>query len=302
METSFWWVFDAMCAVIAAYVIFSNGKRGFTKVLVASIGYVVAVLLASVLAFASSSALYESVARPSDLSAIELVNSKAGEYPELFYKAIEAQNVAVKIDKKEIEQCLRRNPKEFDKELRLYVGNKGGIFSSASRFEETMRSVFITHYGEQLAERMPRYVQMNFAKQVDDDPAIAGTIMEAIYNPKLSSKDAAAVIEDMFAKEPTQEVLQIFVYLIVFCILMVFAALISAALEYKLIFSFNKAADHALGALLGIVETLALLIFFTIAVRLVVQLGGGTLLCFNDPTIARSKVFSFFYDHISILL
>ena len=302
METSFWWVFDGLCAIIAAYVVFSNGKRGFTKVLIASIGYIIAVLLASVLAYASSAALYDSVARPSDISAIETINVKV-DFPTVLHEAIKAEQFGAKIDKADVVAILRRNPKEFDKELRLLAENRNEKFYGyASQFEERMRQTVIKVYGDQLAERMPRYVQMNFARQVEGKPETIGLVIEAVYNSKLSSKEAAAVIEDMFAKEPTQEVLQIFVYLIVFCILMVFAALISAALEYKLIFSFNKASDHALGALLGVVEALALLFFFTIAVRLVVQLGGGTLLCFNDPTIARSKVFSFFYDHISILL
>lgn len=306
MNTGFWWVFDALVAAIGIYVVFSNARRGFTKVLIASIGYVIAVLLASVLAFASSSALYESVARPSDLSAIEAFTVKI-DYPELFKKALDDEKLGIKTDKSDIYNILRSNARDFAKEIRLYAENKekamgGTPFVNASKIENDLRAVFIKEYGNLLAERMPKYVQMNFAKQMNDTPELTGTVLEAIYNPKLSSKEAAAVVEDLFAKEPTTEVLQIFVYLIVFCILMVFAALIAAALEYKLFFSFSKATDHALGALIGLVETLALLAFFTIAVRLVVQLGGGNLLCFNEPTIAESKVFSFFYDHISILL
>lgn len=302
MNTGFWWIFDALVVAIGLYVIFSNAKRGMTKVVISSIGYVISVLLASVLAFASAPSLYESVARPTDLSAIETINSKIN-YVKLFADAINAEKVGVKVDNKKIEAVLRGdNVRNFATELRTKVVGDENLNNRASLFENNMKNVFIKAYSEQLAERMPRYVQLNFQNQVESNPDLPGIILETIYNGKLTSKEKTELIEDQFAKEPTQEVLQIFVYLIIFCILMVFAALIAAALEYKIIFSFSKKTDHALGALIGLVETAALVAFFTIAVRLLVQLGGGTLLCFNEPTIDESKIFSFFYDHISILL
>jgi len=302
MNTSFWWIFDALAVAIAAYVVFSNARRGFTKVMVASIGYVISVLLASILAFASSNALYESVARPTDLTAIEAINSKIN-FVKVFADAIEAEEVGANVNSDKIKAVLEdpERVKNFAMEFRKLVGNEN-LSSNASRFEKDMRDAFIKVYSEQLAERMPRYVQMNFAKQAENNPNLAGEMLETIFSRSISSQDKTALIEDQFAKEPTKEVLQIFVYLIVFCLLMVFAALISAALEYKIIFGFSKRTDHALGALVGVVEAIALLAFFTIAVRLVVQLGGGTLLCFNNPTIEASKVFSFFYDHINLLL
>lgn len=302
MNTGFWWIFDVLTVAIALYVIFSNARRGFTKVMVASIGYVVSVLLASVLAFASSNALYESVARPTDLTAIETVHSKIN-FVKVFTDAIEAEQVGTKVSSDKIRAVLEdpERVRDFAREFRKIVGDEN-LSSKASRFEDDMRNVFTKVYGDQLAERMPRYVQMNFANQMASSPDLPGQILETLFNRSMTATDKAAFIEDQFAKEPTKEVLQIFVYLIVFCLLMVFAALISAALEYKIIFSFSKRTDHAIGALVGVVEALALVAFFTIAVRLVVQLGGGTLLCFNDPTIAQSKIFSFFYGHIDLLL
>ena len=45
-----------------------------------------------------------------------------------------------------------------------------------------------------------------------------------------------------------------------------------------------------------------MLILLTLLVRLLVMLGGGDLLCFNEPTIRASKIFSFLYNHLDFIL
>ena len=41
---------------------------------------------------------------------------------------------------------------------------------------------------------------------------------------------------------------------------------------------------------------LSAIIMLTMLVRLVVMLGGGDLLCFNDATIERTKLFRYIYN------
>ena len=48
MDTSFWWIIDAALVLLFVYVIFSNGKRGFTKVVIFCAGYIIATLAARI--------------------------------------------------------------------------------------------------------------------------------------------------------------------------------------------------------------------------------------------------------------
>lgn len=302
MSTQFWWIFDVLVVAIVAYVIYSNAKRGLTKVLIMNIGYIIATLLASVLSIVAAPTLYESVARSSDITAFQTVNSKI-DFTDVFVNAIDAEKYGFEIDPNRVETILRSKDGNYDAALFAYTTEKVGTEpTTPGHFSELMRDAFVRAYSAELSERLPRYALANFRKQVTENPEVVSSMVYEICASGKSAEEIAESLEDAFALEPTKEVLRIFVYLIIFSILMVIAALIGAMMENRLFFNLRKSSEHSLGALLGLIEAGAMITLFTIIVRLLVQLGGGDLLCFNDPTIEESKIFSFFYDHLSVLL
>ena len=57
-----------------------------------------------------------------------------------------------------------------------------------------------------------------------------------------------------------------------------------------------------MGAVLGILESCAMIILLTMAVRLLVQLGGGEFFCFNDEAIEKTMVFRTLYNSLGSVL
>ncbi|MBP0974887.1 MAG: CvpA family protein [Oscillospiraceae bacterium] len=304
MSTSFWWVFDFLVIAIAVYIVIVNAKRGVTKSIVLGIGYVLTTVAASLLAAVAAPALYQSVAYDNNIRGITTAN-KHMDFAEVFSEAINNQDYGYIMDVNAAERILK-NPKkcaDFENEFYDYGADKtGGPFATRQEFGAVLRNAFLESYGNELDERVPRYVRMYFDKQVRSDPTLMGKLITVFYDNTLYPDDKADVLEQQFAAKPTTEVLQIFIYLIIFSVVMVIVALISAILQNRIFFNIQNSTDHAVGMLIGVIEAGVMLVLFTLISRLLVLLMGGHFLFFNEETIAETKLFSFFYDHISILL
>lgn len=303
MSTGFWWVFDLLVILVVVRVIWSNAKRGFSKVLILNIGYILTTLLSSVLAAVAAPALYNSVARQNNISCIETANQHT-DFVRTFTQAMEKEQYGFQVDETKVREYVTGEKRsEFDTQLYHYANRMCGVpVSTKGEFRIAMREAFIRTYGKELGERLPKYVQMYFAEVTREDPTLMCDTVANFYDRKLSASEKAAAIEEIIAKKPTTEVLQIFIYFILFSVIMVITALISTAAQKNIFFNIYGSTDHAVGGLIGILEAGAMLVLLTLLVRLIVMLSGGEFLCFNHPTIYESKIFSFLYINISRLL
>ena len=98
-------IFDILVILIAIYAIYSNAKRGFGKVLVFGIGYIVATLLASVLSAVAAPACYEAMSRDSNISAIEAANEQV-DFAQVFTDKINAEDYGFSVNKRQIETLM----------------------------------------------------------------------------------------------------------------------------------------------------------------------------------------------------
>lgn len=303
MSTGFWWVFDLLVILIVVRVIWSNGKRGFSKVLILNIGYILTTLLASVLAAVAAPTLYNSVANQTNISGIETANQHT-DFVKLFTQAMEKKQYGFQIDAKKVEGYVTGEDRlDFDTQLYHYANRMTGApVSTKGQFRIAMREEFIAVYGKELGERLPKYVKMYFEEMTLEDPTLMCEIVDYYYDPKLTAAEKAAAIEDKIARKPTTEVLQIFIYFILFSVIMIIIAIISSAAQKKIFFNIYGSTDHVMGGVIGILEAGAMLVLLTLLVRLIVMLTGGEFLCFNHKTIYESKIFSFLYINISRLL
>lgn len=304
MSTTLWWIFDIAVILIAVYVIVTNGKRGVTKSFVLAIGYIITTVAASLLAAAAAPVLYHSVAHNNNISGIITAN-KHMDFPQVFATAITEQEYGFVADPQAVLKILSdpNKNKEFEDALYQYANVKtGGTVAVKSDFDAVLREAFLSSYGNQLGDRLPKYVRMYFERQVRQDPGMMRELISTYYNRSMSDEQRAEVLEQAIAAKPTTEVLQIFIYFIIFSVVMVIVAIISAVLQNRMFFNIQNSTDHAVGALLGVLEAGAMLVLLTLLVRLIVLLTGGSTALFNDKTIADSMLFSFFYNHLDILL
>lgn len=292
MGTDFWWIFDALMIIILAAIVYSNARRGITKVLVMGIGYVLATMAAVFVSAPASEVIYEKVAMDSDIAAFQRVNRKV-RLVEMLSGVIDKQHLGFVADRTSVREILagERNA-EFVQQLYDYVNREYGEKAMTEEtFETLIKSALIQYYGGLLGEELPEYVRLNFEQKFTEDNRLMPELITKLFAPA-----PERYLEETYAQKPTQQVLQIFVYLILFSIVMVITAIISASLENKLFLNTTYSSERIFGGVIGLVEAISVIIMLTMLVRLVVMLGGGDLLCFNDATIERTKLFRYIYN------
>lgn len=301
--TQFWWVFDALVVLVAAWVIFSNGRRGINKVLVLSIGYLIATIAGSVVATIAAPVIYEISAKESNLETIQEVNNKF-DVTQCFCDALDAQHYGTTIERGRIQALLLPpNTDNFDQNIYAYLNNKcGGQVATPMAFKKVLCDAFTKDYGKALGDNLPYYAEVNFKEAMSKDPALIHTMLTEFYSISATDKEKAAFVEEHFLQDTTMQIFTIFVFLVVFSVIMVFAALIANSTQYTLFFNISAVKDHILGAMLGLIEAAVMLVLLTFAVRLLVLLFGGNLLCFNDETIEGTRIFKFLYEQLDLLL
>ncbi|MBE6848063.1 MAG: hypothetical protein E7503_08075 [Ruminococcus sp.] len=303
MTTQFWWVFDTVLVLLAVFFIYSNAKRGVTKVLVMCIGYIVATVASSLLSTVAAPALYEVMARDSNLEACDDVNREF-DPAKVLTDTINAQNYGMDMDLAKTEAfLLPPDTAQFIPNLYQHVVRKSGYEPVTEvRFHYLMQESFAEGYCKVLLDNLPDYAAANFREKLAQDTTIMYTIIENMYSSTMSARSAAAFVEDTFVKESTIEVFRIYAYLILFSIIMVFAALIASMLEHRLFFNLYRSTEHVLGGFIGLIEAGMMTVLMTILTRLAILLGGGTFLFFNEETVMASKLFSFLYERLNIML
>ncbi len=302
MNIQFWWAFDLIVVLIAVFVIISNARRGVSKCIIMAIGYIISTVLTSLLSSIGAPLVYQSVAYDTNISNIQTADRHM-DYVQLFTTAIANKKYGFQVDPREVEKCLRQKKQPFDDALYDYiVENLGEAIVVRSDFQTYIRNTFIDAYGAQLGERLPLYVEMYFREEVAENPSLMRTYIQNFYTPTMSAADKAAVTEKQFAEQPTREVIQIFVYFIIFSILMILMAFVSTLLQDKLFLNVQKSTEHAVGALIGIVEAGVMVVLATMIVRVIVLMSGGQFLIFNEEAINSSYIFSFFYEHVNNML
>ena len=303
MGSHFWWIYDALVLLIFGYVLHSNYKRGMTKVIILSIGYLIAAFAASLIASFGAKPVYKSVAQSSNISAVETVNEHVN-LAQAFSDAINQGGYGFTCTQADIESILRSPEKKpFDHALYEYACRRNNdTIGPENDFQDVLRKTFIKSYGEEMGNRLPRYAQTSFERQVNADVNVMRNIVDALYDKSQSPRETASTIESLFAKQATIEVLRIFLYLIVLSILMVIVAIINSIAQNKLFFNLSNFREHIYGGVFGILEAGVMLILMTIVVRLLVLLGGGKIFCFSNDTINKSVIFKYLYNHLSTLL
>ena len=305
MNTFFWWIFDALVIIICATVIYSNAKRGVTKVLLLGVGYFIAALSASLVSMAMAPVLYNSVSQETTVSAIEHAN-RHFDLTASITGAVNAADLGITCDKGTIRSILEKEKNETDQvpaEIYRYIRSKydGKELITMEQVRTLLKDAVIRDYGKQLDDYLPAYVRTNFERKMEQDQRMTGELVQML-SKQPTAAETLTYVEENFAKEPTLEVLQIFSYLILFSIVMVLAAVIAAMMENSIFFNNTRFRERVLGGLVGIIETTVMLMLLTLVVRLLVMLGGGKLLCFNEPTIEESIIFRHFYHHLEIIL
>jgi len=303
MGAHFWWLFDVLVLLVAGMVIRSNYKRGITKVLVLSIGYLIATLLSSVVAAFGAHPVYETVAKDTNISAVEKVNENVN-FPEAFSEAINKGNYGFFCTAEDISQVLNsKGEMTFDHALYEYACDRNnGSVGSEEWFRSNVREAMRDSYGTEMENRLPNYVRASFEQQLNEDDSIMRVIVDTIYDKSKSPRETAETIESLFAEEATIEVMRIFIFLIVLSLLMILTAFINTVAQNKLFFNLTEKKERLYGGLFGLLETVVMLILLTIIVRMFVLLGGGKTLCFSDETIEKSLIFKHLYRRLSILL
>lgn len=303
MDNGLSWALDIIIVLIILAVIFANSKKGVAKVLIIAIGYISATVLASVLSSVAAPPLYESIARQTNLIAMEAVVKNVN-IIDAVKEIIDEQQYGFQIDRDFVKKTLKtKEPEVFEETLYEHVIKRiGNEEIDKTEFNTLLRKGFVAKYGKELNDRMPKYVLRNFEKEVLTKGSVLRELAVSLAQNSDTYNEGAEILEDTFSRKPSTQVLQIFLYLIFFSIMMTMAGFISSVMQNKMFFNLRNSTDHLIGGILGILEAGATMVLLTFIAYLVVMLTGNELNFFNEEIIQKTKVFSLFYNQISLLL
>ena len=232
MSTDFWWFFDALVVIIVVYVIYSNAKRGATKVLILGIGYLIATLAAVGVSGPLAEVLYNGVAVESDMAAIERVNKKV-DFARTFCNVIDNHKLGFYSDVQEVKKRItgtdEKEIRKFADKLWNYMNWRNDWYTVLPEpdFEQELRVALTEHYGELLGKELPEYVRVCFEEKMASNPEQMNDLVVAYAKGASYSTN---YVEETFVTEPTLEMLSIFSYFMIFSVVIVIAAFISSAL------------------------------------------------------------------------
>lgn len=281
-------IFDGATILIILVFLIINVKRGFSKTFISVIGYILAILLGSIISDASAEPTYDSVLSNQIVANIEEV--------------LDEHNVASSI-------CDRIKKDTFgvvisQDKLSKVVASSGSLYNAINGKDNEFLSMdkINTLLGESVEDAISSPL-----KNVLPSPAVDYMINSLKSNSDLlyttvpillqDNKSAAEYIEQIFIKPIVLYIIKMAIFFVVFLIVMIIVKIISKTIENNdSLPTIAVASDKLLGAILGIAEGMILLILISVVVKLLVYASGGTSEIFSSEVIQSTKLFKTIYN------
>lgn len=281
-------IFDGATILIILVFLIINVKRGFSKTFISVIGYILAILLGSIISDASAEPTYDSVLSNQIVANIEEV--------------LDEHNVASSI-------CDRIKKDTFgvvispDK-LSKVVASSGSLYNAINGKDNEFLSM--DKINNLLGESVEDAISSPL-KNVLPSPAVDYMINSLKSNSDLlyttvpillqDNKSAAEYIEQTFIKPIVLYIIKMAIFFVIFLIVMIIVKIVSKTIENNdSLPTIAVASDRLLGAILGIAEGMILLILISVVVKLLVYASGGTSEIFSSEVIQSTKLFKTIYN------
>lgn len=290
METQFRWFFDAAAISVLLVSIYLSGKRGFSKTVVITIGYILSLTAAAIFSGRAADLIYDKCVKQrceaQIMNALENVNM-----PQKTKVYIESLGYGIKPEDTSIAEIFGIGG-DVNEQIYEYVNSlENRPVDDYETFSAKLSEGFGEMTGTLIGEEMNRYAASEAAKLIGGDPKGFGEALRLIQIGDRSK--AAAYIAENYTADAVKDIIKVFCFITILFIL----TTAIKAISHKLggIKPPGDISDHILGGVLGAAEGLMIIFLCAAAVRILVVLGNDEMLLFNSKIINETSLFRHIY-------
>jgi len=299
LDTEYWWFYDLFILVTILLCAYSGYKKGVAKVIVMMIGYIAIVILSVFIGNTVGPVVYEKYVKQVMVDSVKNIVDEYNFETE-FQKVMKELVPDIDFKGTEIDEFIMDNSKNVSEDLyQLYLRKNSLTFYSEKEFNEKINENLNKTIANSFNTGMPAFVEKEIKKATQKNNNLLLDTFKVITG---DSTKAAEYIEEKYVRSITVKLLKAFIYLISFLILSLVLQFVEKIIRESHSIPVLGSADSLFGAILGIIQALAITILISLVIKFVISLSINEIPIFNSNTINQTKIFKHIYDLNEIIM
>ncbi len=299
MDTEYWWFYDLFILVTILFCAYSGYKKGFAKVIVMMIGYIAVVILSIFIGNIAGPVVYEKYVKQVMVDSVKDIVDEYN-FEKEFQKVMKEVVPDVDFKETEIDEFIMDSSKNMSENLyHLYLRKNSLTFYSEKEFNEKINENLNNTIANSFNTGMPAFVEKEIKKATQKNNNLLLDTFKVITG---DSTKAAEYIEEKYVRSITVKLLKAFIYLISFLVLSLLLQFVEKIIRESHSIPVLGSADSLFGAILGIIQALAITILISLVIKFVISLSINEIPIFNSNTINQTKIFKHIYDLNEIIM
>lgn len=296
IQLGVWIVYDIITIVIIAGTVYSNSKRGFSKIIVSACGYLLSCVIASSLSNVFAPVFYDSFLKDELTSKLNTVIEEYDAAEEI-QKCISDITLGLDISEKDIGKVIQNSTGDsLDKDIyNLINASSSGAVSSVDEVTDGLVRSIDESLKNTFGKEIPESIIKGIINYTNEDKESAFELIKVIYGREKTT-EISSYIEENYIRQYAVMFVKIFLFILVFFIMMFIVKIIENMLVKADKIPVIGGLDKLAGGAIGIIESFAFVFILCVLIKFIMLLIDGTPVFFNEDTIEQSKLFRLFYN------
>lgn len=293
MGPNFWWVFDAVTVLVLIVCVNRCRRKGFSRIILKAIGCVVSLVVAWIVSVNTSDMIYDKFFKQKNIDAVQAAMEEY--HPEDTLKSIiESNELSGVLSNDKIKEILK-GKSSLDVLYEYANSQASNILDSKEHFKESLINDFAKAFADKIGVNLPPYV----ANEVTEHVGKSENLFLDTVNMILDSPDKVpAFVEENYIRSMAKKIISSAVFIVVFLVLMTIIMLLSGkSPQFGILNGFDR-MDKAAGALLGLVEGVAIVMLLSMAAKIMVNMEDSETSFISMNTINNTVLFKHFYSFL----
>lgn len=293
MGNEFWWFFDALVIAVIIAFIYIGAKKGFAKKISVIVGYILALGIAFFGSRVIAPQIYDSAIKETTVSGIESVLEEL-DFTQIVKQTISGKYSGLKLSDAEINSVLNSEDGNVSDNLYELMRKKDSVVTKdKNQFENIFCTLITNNIDSALSDKVPSFIIepliQDTANKVDECNNLIVTLIKG-------EEATADYFEAKYLREPLVNIVTIFTFIILFLIVLVATRFVANRLEEANSIPVLGKVNSLVGGVLGLAEGLVIVFIISLIIKLIISIGNGEMVLFNEDTIEKTKVFKQFYE------
>jgi len=282
-------IFDIGTILIILVYVLVNAKRGFAKIFISILGYILAIVLGSIVSDTLAEPIYNNVLKSETINNVQQV--------------LDEHDVSTSISDRITQDTY--GIKISDEKLKKVISSSDGMYNAINGTdgnELISKDKIVNLIGESIEDEISKplksilpgsvvdYMMNSIKSNSDTLYSTASVLVQDDANP-------AEYIEQTFVRPILIYIIKMSIFFIVFLIVMIIVKMISKSMENNdSTPTIVTATNKLLGAILGLLQAIILLLIISIVLKFLVSVNGNVSEILNEDTIQNTKIFKYIYN------